>query len=112
MFGTRRMGTIGHYRPVDTIPADELREMIAKAKAAPVKHLTVGVYKNGDFKTNCVPDFELEGHIKYNTEMRWGRGLFVDGKCVHAGYLNEEEVAHWEEKCKTIPMPEISYPRH
>lgn len=112
MATVRRIGTIGHFRPSSDIPPDELREMIAKAKADPVKHLTVGVYKNGDFVTNCVPSSELEGHIKYNTEMRWGRGLFVDGKCVHAGYLNEEEVAHWEEKCKTIPMPEISYPRH
>ncbi len=108
----RRHGTIGHTRLSDDIPEAERQEMIAKAKRAEKLHLTVGVYKNGDYKTNCVPDFELQQHIDYNTTMRFGRGLFVDGKCVHAGYLTKEEVAVWEEKCKAIPMPAIRYPRH
>jgi hypothetical protein len=106
-------GTIGHSRYTgDELPDAERRDMIRKAEAAPVKHHTVGVYKNQSYKQNCVPDFELEQHVKYNTEYRWGRGLFVDGKCVHQGYLSDAEVATWEAKLKDWPMPKITYPRH
>ena len=104
---------LAHRRSMDDyIPPDEHKKMIAKAEADPVKHHTVGVYKNGDYKQNCVPGSELEQHVKYNTEARWGRGLFVDGKCDHKGYLTDEEVAEWEAKIKDWPMPAIRYPRH
>lgn len=108
----RRLGTIGHTRGPGDLTSSEEEALLREAAKATGLHLTVGVYKNGDYKTNCVPDFELQQHVDYNTTMRFGRGLFVDGKCVHAGYLTEEEVAVWEEKCKTIPMPAIRYPRH
>ena len=96
----------------DYIPPDEHRVMVAKAEADPVKHHTVGVYNIDEYKENCVPSFELEQHVKYNISMRPGRALFVDGKCVHQGYLNEERCKAWEEKIKNWPMPKISYPRH
>jgi hypothetical protein len=106
-------GTIGHSRYTgDDLPDSERRDMIRKAEADPVKHHTVGVYKNQSYKENCVPSAELEQHVKYNTENRWGRGLFVDGKCVHQGYLSDEEVVAWEAKLKDWPMPKINYPRH
>jgi hypothetical protein len=96
----------------DYIPPDEHRTMVAKAEADPIKHHTVGVYNNDEYKENCVPSGELEQHVQYNIDMRPGRALFVDGKCVHRGYLSEERCKAWEEKLVGWPMPRISYPRH
>ena len=59
-------------------------------------HVTVGVYMNGQYKYNIVRDEDLENHIKYNKIFRFGRGLFVDGKCVNQGYLSGEQVRNWE----------------
>jgi hypothetical protein len=100
------------YNAAFDMPSGEKRERIAEAERAPVKHLTVGVYPNNEYKTNCVPDFELAEHVQYNKDYRGGRGLFVDGVCVHRGGLTEQQVLDWTEKCKTIPMPKITYPRH
>lgn len=100
------------YNKQFDIPPQEKADRVRAAGAAKVKHLTVGVYPNNDYKTNCVPDFELEEHVQYNKEMRGGRGLFVDGVCVHRGGLSLEQVAEWEIKSKTLPMPAITYPRH
>ena len=58
-------------------------------------HVTVGVYMNGQYKYNIVRDEDLENHIKYNKIFRFGRGLFVDGKCVNQGYLSGEQVRNW-----------------
>jgi len=108
----RRLGTIGHTRGPGDLTSSEEEALLREAAKATGFHHGVGVYKNGDYKQNCIPDFELQEHIDYNTSARFGRGLFIDGKCVHAGYLNEEEVAHWEAKIKDWPMPELRYPRH
>lgn len=61
-------------------------------------HVTIGVYNNETFKVNIVKPDDLEGHIEYNMQMRFGRALFVDGKCVYSGYLNDEKIARWTEK--------------
>lgn len=61
-------------------------------------HATVGVYMNGQYKYNIVRDEDLENHIKYNKIFRFGRGLFVDGKCVNQGYLSGEQVRNWEKR--------------
>ena len=62
MISSRRVRS-GHLFSLGTIPSSEQQEMVAKAKAAKVKHHSVGVYKCGDFVSHCVPDFELEEHI-------------------------------------------------
>jgi hypothetical protein len=69
-------------------------------------HLTVGVYNNDTCKTNGVSSENLADHIQYNTKFRFGRALFVDGKCVHRGYLSEGRCNDWEEKIKTFRLPE------
>ena len=61
-------------------------------------HVTVGVYMNGVYKVNIVRDEDLEDHIQYNKTFRFGRGLFVDGKCVNQGYLSGEQVRNWEKR--------------
>ena len=63
-----------------------------------MNHVTIGVYKNGQYHVNIVKEEHLKDHIEYNKTFRWGRALFVDGKCEHKGYLTDEEVAKWTEK--------------
>lgn len=56
-------------------------------------YTTIGVY-NSHFqysKYNGVIQEHIYTHILYNTEMRWGRALFVDGKCIYSGYLSWED---------------------
>ena len=61
-------------------------------------HVTVGVYMNGVYKVNIVRDEDLEDHIQYNKKFRFGRGLFLDGKCINQGYLSVEQVRNWEKR--------------
>ena len=72
-------------------------------------HVTVGVYMNGQYKYNIVRDEDLENHIKYNKIFRFGRGLFVDGKCINQGYLSGEQVRNWERRISEMEfnMPMI-----
>lgn len=34
--------------------------------------------------------------------LRPGRALFVDGKCVYAGYLNKQRITEWGNKIKDM----------
>lgn len=77
-----------------------------------MNHVTVGVYKNNQYKINIVREEDLEGHIEYNKIFRFGRGLFVDGECVYKGYLSDEQIEEWKKKiskmkfntqCATVP---------
>lgn len=63
-------------------------------------HTTIGVYPNGTFKINGVKPEHLKNHIEYNRKNRWGRALFVDGKCEYNGCLSNEEVRDFEERIK------------
>ena len=76
-------------------------------------HYTVGVYMNGQYKVNVVRDEDLDDHIQYNKTFRFGRGLFLDGKCVHQGYLSGEQVRNWENKISKMNIdlskPTIPY---
>lgn len=65
-------------------------------------HVTVGVYKNNNYKYNIVRDEDLENHIEYNKIFRFGRGLFLDGKYIHKGYLSDEQVKNWEDKISSM----------
>jgi hypothetical protein len=48
-------------------------------------HTTIGVYPNGDYKTNGVSSENLAVHIWYNISMRPGRTLYVDGALIYKG---------------------------
>lgn len=63
-------------------------------------HHTAGVYPDGSFKQNGVDEKNLAGHIEYNRVMRPGRAFFVDGVYLFGGWLNPEEIAHWEARFK------------
>ena len=63
-----------------------------------MNHVTIGVYKNEQFKVNIVRDEHLKDHIEYNKVFRFGRALFVDGECVYKGCLSDEQISRWTEK--------------
>lgn len=63
-------------------------------------HTTIGLYADGSFKMNGVKPEHLQDHIEYNKTNRWGRALFVDGKCVYGGYLSDEQTRRFEEHIK------------
>lgn len=48
-------------------------------------HTTIGIYPNGEYKTNGVLSDHLAMHIWYNVTHRPGRALAVDGYLIYAG---------------------------
>lgn len=70
-------------------------------------HFTVGVYRNNSYKTNIVREEHLKSHIDYNLQFRPGRALFVDGRCINAGYLSAEQIAEWTAKIAEM-KPDLS----
>lgn len=72
-------------------------------------HVTVGVYKNNEYKYNIVLDRDLEKHIEYNKTFRFGRALFVDGKCVNRGYLSDEQIEDWTRRISEMRF-DMSHP--
>lgn len=69
-----------------------------------MNHITIGVYNNNTYKINIVKPDHLESHVEYNKIFRPGRALFVDGKCVHSGYLSEQRIIEWEDKIKGMEI--------
>lgn len=65
---------------------------------------TLGLYNNGDWKDNGVTRINLQDHLVYNFMMRPGRGLFVDGICVHRGYIDEGRCADAEDRMAANPV--------
>lgn len=63
-----------------------------------LNHVTIGVNSNDSYTVNIVRPEHLENHIEYNKIMRFGRALFVDGKCVYEGYLSDFKIGEWTEK--------------
>ena len=61
-------------------------------------HTTIGLYANGSYKINGVRAEDLEDHVEYNKTFRFGRSLFVDGKCVHKGYQDDKAIKEFEER--------------
>lgn len=76
-------------------------------------HKSVRVYPNGEMKTNAVRDEDLESHIDYNKNFRFGCSLFIDDKLVYAGYLGEEGSLKYLEQVKNTEVylgkPTIPY---
>lgn len=48
-------------------------------------HTTIGLYPDLSYKINGVREDLLKQHIKYNITNRFGRALFLDGKCIYKG---------------------------
>lgn len=69
-----------------------------------MNHLSVRVYSNGKYISNIVREEDLKSHISYNTIFRFGTGLFIDGKCVHQGYLSGEQVKNWTKRISEMKI--------
>lgn len=54
-------------------------------------YTTIGVYANGNQKSNGVVETHLPIHIAYNIRMRFGRALIINGICVYPGLGVSEE---------------------
>ncbi len=65
-------------------------------------HHTAGYYANGSSKTNGVKSENLAGHIQYNLRYRPGRAFFVDGVCLHHGYLDQERCEEIESELSDV----------
>lgn len=63
----------------------------------------IGIYCNGDRRYNAVEKRDLKGHMAYNINMRFGRALFVNGKCVYQGYLSKDRCDQIEQELKEKP---------
>jgi hypothetical protein len=74
-----------------------------------MNHVSIGVYNSDEYVVNIVRPEDLEDHIWYNKTFRFGRALFVDGKCIHKGYLDNDKIKQWEEKLKGWEF-QIKYP--
>ena len=77
-------------------------------------YTTIGVYLNGDIKSNGVKPEHLSSHIKYNKTMRFGRALIVDGNIVHYGYWKHLDLQNHIEKTKLkeIKIKKCTAPYH
>ena len=76
-------------------------------------HHTVGVYPNGQMKSNGVfvdyDDYFAENplirHKDYNVAHRPGRALFVDGICYYKGHVSDEVLAQSAIKIAAMTKP-------
>jgi hypothetical protein len=68
-------------------------------------HHTVGVYPNGQMKSNGVSDDQIIRHKDYNVAARPGRALFVDGVCYYKGHVSDEVLAQALVKITAMTKP-------
>ena len=59
-----------------------------------MKHLVLNMYANGEYVFENVSQSELKAYIEYNKLWRFGRLIYVDGKrvyngCIENGYLEK-----------------------
>lgn len=82
-----------------------MKSLMKERSATMENHVTIGVYINGECKINIVPPEDLHEHVSYNLRNRFGRALFVDGKCLYnGGYMTEQDTAGWEKKIAAMKI--------
>ncbi len=57
----------------------------------------IRIYYNGEFRVTNWNSKETEEWVDYNSVMRFGNALFVNGKCRGNGYFSEAECKILEE---------------
>ena len=53
---------------------------------------------------NIVCDEDLEGHIQYNKDFRFGCAFYVDGKRVYNGYIRDERLAEYDKIVEVLTV--------
>lgn len=51
----------------------------------------VRIAKNGDRTISFRDGDEVNEWVEYNSTMRFGQALFIDGRCIRHGYLTKKE---------------------
>ena len=74
-----------------------------------IVHTTIGVYLNGSYVCNGVKPEHLNDHILFNKMYRPGRALFVDGHCIHKGYLTEDYIERFQKKIIEDNILSVNY---
>lgn len=74
-------------------------------------HTTIGIYPNGEYRSNGVLDEHLSDHIEYNKTYRAGRALIVDGVVVYTGNVSERTIASVLSEC-TVRYDKCTVPYH
>jgi hypothetical protein len=75
-----------------------------------VKVECLRVYLNGEREIRQIERKFVAEWVKFNSEYRFGVGLFVDAKCVWKGYLSDEIIAQIERErawVKRLPTDSI-----
>lgn len=59
-----------------------------------MSHLVLNIYSNGEYVFEYVNSLDLNEYIEYNKVWRFGRLIYVDGKrvyngCIENGYLDK-----------------------
>lgn len=96
--------TFGKHSVAD-LPSEKMRkisEVISQLSAQKI-YSTIGVYANGDQKSNGVAAKDLLDHIAYNLQMRPGRAFFLEGRCLNQGYLSDEKIQELEKEFSLNP---------
>lgn len=73
-------------------------------------HTTIGLYPNGDFKTNGVLPEHLEEHIEYNKKWRPGRSLYVDEELVYKGLNCNEAIENFKGMPEKLKVSHCTVP--
>lgn len=55
----------------------------------PTTHTCVRIYNNGD-RVTVTRKADLDEWLEFNSTFRFGCALFVDGRCVHRGYMENQ----------------------
>jgi hypothetical protein len=73
---------------------------------------TIGLYPSCDYKTNGVSYQNIDYHIEYNLDYRFGRALIIDGVCVYKGNVSDENIESFISKHKSLKIFKDTAPYH
>lgn len=90
-----------------------LKRVLKRDKMSNQKvHTTIGIYPNGDFKTNGVSTEHLQTHIDYNLTYRPGRALVVDNKIIYNGQVSQSVIDEVIKKNQNLKYSQSTAPHH
>ena len=81
---------------------ERVRAILPKIEEREI-YSTIGVYNDGTRVKNGVNPDHLERHIEDNLRLRFGRALFLEGKCLNSGYLSRNRIKALELEFKGNP---------
>lgn len=71
--------------------------------------VSIRIYSSGNYVVNVVDPEHLQQHIEYNTTMRFGCALVVDGAILHEGYLDKCKIVGIVDSIDTSKLNKFLY---